>query len=249
MNVSAIIVTRGDVDLKPVLRSLPEEWEVLVWNNGIGTISRRVLTETLARIVTGRGELPDLAVYGRYAAIEYASNDLIYVQDDDCVVSDPTAIVDAWIEQNPVVAIGNPDDYPPPWEGVVCNMPANFRARHFYDEHSLVGFGACFHRDAPFRAFEKFALGAWGVQAPVVDGESIHYVWEYGDVVNSHPDDRGLFNRTCDIVFTTLTPRVLVDVLYEDLPWASADNRMWKQPTHQEERQRMLDLVLKVRDS
>ena len=38
----------------------------------------------------------DLSVYGRYAAIEDARGDLIYVQDDDVIVSDPQAIVDAW---------------------------------------------------------------------------------------------------------------------------------------------------------
>jgi hypothetical protein len=61
------------------------------------------------------------------------------------------------------------------------------------------------------------------------------------------PED--FWHRTCDIVFTALTPRVLVDVPYEDLPWASAENRMWKQPTHREERGRMLELVRQVRDA
>lgn len=56
------------------------------------------------------------------------------------------------------------------------------------------------------------------------------------------------WRRTCDIVFTALTPRVLVDVPYVNLPWASDSNRMWKQAQHIEERQRMLELTLKVRD-
>ena len=199
---------------------------MLVWNNGAGRVQRRVLTTTLADLVTGLGDLPDLAVYGRYAAIEYTDAELIYVQDDDCVVDDPEQIVGEWLrvgrypwDGRPVTDLWGAD----PRDGldhVVCNMPAAFRARHFYDEHSLVGFGACFHRDAPQRAFAAFEEP----HMPVAIAE------------------RDFFNRTCDIVFTYFTPRVLVDVEYVDMPWASADNRMWRQPTHQEERSRMLDL-------
>lgn len=210
MNVSAIIVTRGNVGLDEIVRSFPSEWEVIVWDN-----SRKAQPPNWWKQMKDPPHIvfcgaDDFAVYGRYAAIAYATNDLIYVQDDDCVLADPRQIVDEYEEGY-----------------VVCNMPANFRARHFYDEHSLVGFGACFHRDAPARAFDRFRSLAWG----------------------QGPEDSEWLRRTCDIVFTALTPRVLVDVPYDDMPWASADNRMWKQPTHQEERSRMLELVLQVRDN
>lgn len=199
MNVAACIVTRGDQNLLPIIQSLPPDWEVIVWDN-----SRE----------------RDLKVYGRYAAIDRTDAEVIYVQDDDVIVSDPDAIVRRWHG-----ALGHE------WDktllpGVVCNMPAEFR-HDFYEEHALVGFGAVFHRGAPERAFERFEEP----HMPVA-------IYE-----------RDFFNRTCDIVFTALTDRVLVDVPKEDLPWAHYQDRMWKQPGHQADRVRMLDLVRQVRDA
>lgn len=191
MSVSACVVTRGDVDLSPVLESLLLAGieETIVWDN-----SR---TDQ------------DLAVYGRYAAIDHARGDLIYVQDDDCVLP-PSSIEEiVWQSDSGSAEYGR----------LVCNMPANFR-HAFYERHALVGFGACFHRDAPERAFAR-----------------LH---EYGSPLGD------FFHRTCDIVFTSLTPYAMVDVPYENLPWADAPNRMWKLPKHVEERQRMLDLVKQV---
>jgi hypothetical protein len=194
LNVAAIIVTRGDQDLairERILPSLPEEWEWHVWDNEVEE---------------------DLAVYGRYAAIQWTDAELIYVQDDDCVVSDPRAIVDAWREWH---GRGIPNGH------VVCNMPQEFR-HDFYEDHALVGFGAAFHRDAPQRAFARF-FGS--------------------DTGNLITRDLQHYYRCCDVVFTGLTPRVLVDVPYENLPHAFYETRMWKQPEHQAERARMLDLV------
>lgn len=77
--VTAVIVTRGDVDLDPIFASLvahfPER-AVLVWDNSL----------TL---------LPDLGVYGRYEAIRRANSPIIYVQDDDCIVP-VGAVLDAY---------------------------------------------------------------------------------------------------------------------------------------------------------
>jgi hypothetical protein len=214
VNVSAIIVTRGNVDLKPVLNSLPWEWEIIVWDNSYGYVKRQPPGgrdwNTWTSI--GRGpNAPDLSVYGRYAAIEYASHDLIYVQDDDVIVSDPQAIVVAWYE-----ALEHPDNF----NGenmVVANMPQEFR-HDGYTDSCLVGFGACFHRDLPGKAFERFFAG-------------------------NPARDMLAFNRCCDVVFTALTPRVLVDVTKENLPYATDASRMYRQPDHVGGRQRMLDLV------
>lgn len=63
--VSACLVTRGDIDMTPILDSLPFD-DVIVYDN-----SKR----------------ENLAVYGRYAAIAEAKHDTIYVQDDDCTVN------------------------------------------------------------------------------------------------------------------------------------------------------------------
>jgi hypothetical protein len=194
VNVSAVIVTRGDVDLSPVLDSLPRDWQKVVWDNS---------------------QRQDCSVFGRYAAIPECEHELIYVQDDDCVLADPAALVEAW-----AVPSWGRSDY------IACNMPPQFREH--YSDSALVGFGAVFTRSLPARAFNRFYRAAGN-----------------GDI------SYGLasFKRECDTVFTTLMPRILVDLPYTDLPWASAPNRLWKQPEHVSERRAMLDLARKVRDA
>ncbi len=259
MSVSAIVVTRGDQDIRPITRMIPPDWETLVWDNGAKRVSIHPpgLLPMYSFI-----EVEDLSVYGRYAAIEVASGDLIYVQDDDCVVSDPQAIVNAWVGEGARRALkGGSWDYRES-EGerldadlsrdfVVCNMPQEFR-HGFYEEHALVGFGACFHRDAPERAFGRF----WGetFEQQIVMHMTMA-IDEPGTPTASTPPifppppPPKFFQRTCDIVFTALTPRVLVDVPKEDLPWADTSERMYRQPEHQAERSRMLDLVKQMRDA
>jgi hypothetical protein len=221
--VSACLVTRGDVDMSPIIDSLPEEWEIIVWNNG----ARRVYSGRSGRDVAPKAGLfpgidytvHDLSVYGRYAAVEYALNDLIFVMDDDVIVSDPQSIVDEW---DAYAAVNQTRDH------VVCNMPEAHRSQPFYKEHALVGFGAVFHRDAPTRAFDGFFAALKGQYF-------IHNMdWFY---------------RRCDVVFTALTPRVLVDVPIRNLPYYDAPNRSWKQKDHFRERKEMLRLALQVRDA
>ena len=236
---TAVLVTRGDVDLTEIRHSLDaceSIDEIVIWDNANGMSRWSDGEQTAFRAAE------DLAVYGRYAGIAWATNPLIYVQDDDCLhqpegitkiietwdardANDPTALLCVHVDDMLAVSNG---------EHVVCNMPANFR-HSFYQKHALVGFGACFHRDAPARAFGRAKL-TWR------EGDS----WPPTDLTQLVSPS---FNRTCDIVFTALTPRVLVDVAYQDMPWASAENRMWKQGDHREERGRMLDLVLEVRDA
>ncbi len=62
-NVSALIVTRGDVDLTPVLESLIFE-DIVIWDNSVEQ---------------------DLKTLGRYAAAGRAKNELFYSQDDDII--------------------------------------------------------------------------------------------------------------------------------------------------------------------
>lgn len=207
MNVSVVIPTRGDVDITPITESFPSGWEVLVYDNGMGVC--RTYSGHKWGVVAS--DLPDLSVYARYAAIEYASHNLIFTQDDDVIVSDPERI--AWESDSGGSAYGQ----------LVCNMPPEFR-HDGYTDSCLVGFGACFHRDAPTRAFR----------------------WFSGD--EHHEYFQGWFRRTCDVVFTTLTPRVLVDVPKVDREFASDPDRMWKQPEHYGERVRMLELARRVRD-
>lgn len=228
MNVSAIIVTRGNVDVRPILDSLPPEWEKVVWDNGGGSCS---LYEGRGdRMVLGmKNVVNDKSVYGRYAAIEYATNELIYVQDDDCIVSDPHATVDPVIQE--MFRAGGADNgvYPFPVDFVCCNMPEPWRSLPFYTDHALVGFGAAFHRDAPKHAFSRFAMSS------------------HANGVITNGVDRSWFDRQCDMVFTGLTPRFLVDIPHESLDYAFGADRMWQRPTHKQERDRMLALVRDVK--
>ena len=70
MKVSAVLVTRGDVDITTILNSLPFD-DVVVWNNA---------------------EREDLQCYGRFAAIAEAKHDYIYTQDDDLLVPIPSLV-------------------------------------------------------------------------------------------------------------------------------------------------------------
>ena len=62
--ISAVLVTKGDVDMAPLLSTLPFD-DIVVWDN-----SKR----------------EDLKVLGRYAAVKEAKYSTIYTQDDDCIV-------------------------------------------------------------------------------------------------------------------------------------------------------------------
>src|ERR1017187_9728776 len=104
--VSAVIVTRGDRDLSAIVRSLPFE-DVVIWDN-----SRRP---------------ENVKVFGRFRAIQEARNDLIYTQDDDCIVQATQLL--------------------PHYEDgmIVTNVPR--RWQEFYtDGVTLIGWGALFHR-------------------------------------------------------------------------------------------------------
>lgn len=205
--VSAVIVTRGDVDLTEILESLPEEWERVVWDNGAREVRRHRPGSFTAEFRGNEhtGPLLDLAVYGRYAAIHYGlcDGDVIFIQDDDCIV-DAAAIAAAYEPGR-----------------LVANMPTG-RWPDYLDS-ALVGWGAIFDRNLPGQAFERFDVGhpAWG------DAE---------------------FYRTCDVVFSALTPRTVIDVGFRHLPWAEDPGRaMFLQPGHKTERDRMLDICRRVR--
>lgn len=62
--ISAVLVTRGNVPMEPIIESLPFD-DIVIWDNS---------------------ERDDLFVYGRYAAIAEAKHDIIYVQDDDVIL-------------------------------------------------------------------------------------------------------------------------------------------------------------------
>lgn len=178
------------------------------------------VTET---IVWDNSIRQDLGVYGRYAAIEETTEAVVLVVDDDVALG-------TGVEE--LVASYQPGH-------VVCNMPERFRPH--YPDSALVGFGAIFDRDLPEQAFKRF-LGALPPSGPWYDR---YRRPEWGD----ERIDELLFHRECDTVFTALTPCILVDTPYTDMPWADAPNRLWKQREHFGERRRMLNLARKVRDA
>ncbi len=120
MNVTACLVTRGNVDLTPIRNSLVDACidDISVWDNSVHT---------------------DQGVYGRYIAVDEAKGDVVYVQDDDCLLP-PESIIRILEAYEP--------------GRIVANMSDDFRAN--YSDSCLVGFGAVFDRDLPAKAFERF---------------------------------------------------------------------------------------------
>lgn len=184
--VAAVVVTRGDVNLHPVLTPLQGLAEVTVWDNSVRQ---------------------DVGVYGRYAALDEIRSPVVVTVDDD------TALRSRTVQR--LLAAYEPGT-------IVCNVPARFRDR--YTDSGLVGFGAIFDRHLAGDAFARFRRQA------------------------GHVDEQW-FRRTCDIVFTMLGgPLKFVDLPYVELPWARADNRMWLQPDHADERNEMRSLCRQVRE-
>lgn len=116
-DVTAVIVTRGDCDLEPILGSLIFD-DVVIWNNEVAI---------------------DYGAYGRYVAIrDHAKREVVYVQDDDCIVSpeDQLRLVDAY-EPGILTAMMPPE-------------------RIDYRDTVLIGWGAIFSRYLPDLAFERW---------------------------------------------------------------------------------------------
>ena len=65
--VTAVLVTRGDVDLEPIVSTLIFD-RLIVWNNAAVGVE-------------------DMGAYGRYAALDHVETSHVYYQDDDCTVS------------------------------------------------------------------------------------------------------------------------------------------------------------------
>lgn len=127
--------------MDPILDSLPDEWQRVVWNNGL----EEVWLQNQQDAAWTFQPVSDMGPHGRFAAIEYAAHDLVYVQDDDVIVSDSQQIVDEWLD---LLHNFDRDDV------VVANMPQEFRPH--YPDSVMLGFGAAFKRDAPEKAFSQF---------------------------------------------------------------------------------------------
>lgn len=119
MDVYGSLVTRGNVDISQILA-------VLMFHGFPGT-------------VWDNSKSLDFKVFGRYV-IGGRRNELIFTQDDDVLVSNPTFIINAWEPGK-----------------VVCNMPtsAPYRANYPGPEQ-LVGFGAVFERSLVKKTFDRY---------------------------------------------------------------------------------------------
>lgn len=124
-DVSAVIVTRGDVPLDAILNSLPFG-EVVVWNNA---------------------ERDDYQCYGRFAAIAETTKPHIYVQDDDILVPIPALLRAYDPEAETILANKKPDEE---WRflGVGALFPRHFADNVFGRYIDLYGFNRDFGRIA-----------------------------------------------------------------------------------------------------
>lgn len=87
--VSAIIVTRGNVDLEPTLAPIREAFEdIVIWNNA--------------------ERLRDLGPFGRYAAIQEAKNPVVAWVDDDVIFEDWEALLAHYDPERVVVNMDQP---------------------------------------------------------------------------------------------------------------------------------------------
>lgn len=220
--VSAVVVTRGDVELTEILDHLADVdfAEVVVWQNG-GTCWQATGREP--RKIT---DAPDVAVYGRYAAIAHTRRPYVYVQDDDCIVNVHDLLREASEEELDTT--------------IVANMP--WSRWMDYPDSCLVGWGALFHFKLPFHAFGRFAK----LEVPEDAWQESNGTWLAG-VAEKTCDS---FLRTCDVAFTTLTPHRKIDVGFHHLPWAEEPARaMFKQPNHKPERDSMYEIARAIRDA
>ena len=74
--VSAVLVTKGDVDLEPILATLPYE-DVVIWNNAEHAV--------------------DMKTLGRHLAEAQCKNDVVYHQDDDLLFRNHEALLAEYV--------------------------------------------------------------------------------------------------------------------------------------------------------
>lgn len=195
MTFSAVLVTRGNVDLAPVIAEINGAGieNVIVWDNS----KRR-----------------NFGVAGRYEAIEEAIHGAIYAQDDDCI-----------IDVSRVLAAYEPGR-------LVANMPVGRWPD--YPDSALVGWGSVFDRNLPRKAFRRYFERAAEIDPARWRKRNASQAWSE-------------FTRTCDVVFSSLTPRTIIDIGFRHREFAEGPDRMFKQPGHKQERDRVLDRCREIR--
>jgi glycosyltransferase involved in cell wall biosynthesis len=108
-DITAILVTRGDVPMEPILDTLPYD-EVLIWDNSKAD--------------------HDYKIFGRYVAIPEARHAVVYWQDDDVIFTNHKELMASY---QPGVALGNMDE---PWiKGAGYENTCLFGAGSLCDAH------------------------------------------------------------------------------------------------------------------
>lgn len=147
-DVCAIIVTRGDVDLQPILETLPYGETLVVYPDG-----------------TGRGDgkwfprSEDLKVYGRYDAIQHTDKPVIYFADDDIIFRNHTALLAAYEPGK-----------------LISNMDPQWVADCGYHDLALVGLGSLIDRDLPRVALDRYQAGYPDDDRFLLDADFAHGV-------------------------------------------------------------------------
>lgn len=90
---TAVITTRGDVDLNYVTFWLPDEWPVVVWDNSVRD---------------------DMKVYGYFAALQEVKTEFVFTQADDAIVP-AQRLLDAWTDDDTDRIVLNVADGDTPW--------------------------------------------------------------------------------------------------------------------------------------
>ncbi len=146
-DVTAVLVTRGDVKMGQILDSIPPEWPVVLWNNASHSLANPTWQRWPAN--TSRypsygpsGPASDQKVWGRYEALSLVETPLAFFQDDDCLLRPETfeALLEAW---EPGYVVGNAFDDP-------------VRLAKYHDT-TLLGWGSVFEKHLPFKAFDRYA--------------------------------------------------------------------------------------------
>ncbi len=168
-DVTAVIVTRGDVDLAPILKSLIFP-EVIIWDNSVEG---------------------DEMTFGRVLGAQRATQPVIYSQDDD-IIHSPTQQVQIMAQYEPGVLTGC---MWPEWsdgarrQGIVNG----------YDDLVFPGSGSISDRDLWLDAVRSYVE-----QWPMDD----------------------FFRLWCDTIIGVISPSKQLDIRFEELPQADAENRM-----------------------
>lgn len=150
--VTACLVTRGDVDVTPILDTLPYR-NVLVWDN-----SRR----------------DDLRTFGRYAVMHDAGTEVVYFQDDDVIFRHHDRLL-AQYRRDRTNAVYAHGDTPAGYEDVPL-VGAGALAHRSQIDLAIARYLEWFPADDDFLYYCDFAVG------PLVPFRQLHLPFEIRDV-------------------------------------------------------------------